>query len=67
MSGFGAFLGKSVLTVNDSGDIIRTKQHRKEWPQMRSSTFRMMGMMRMDGMFMCMRCCAENCHLRTAF
>ena len=34
---------------------------------MRSSTFRKMGMMRMDGMYMCMRSCAEECHLRTAF
>ena len=33
---------------------------------MQSSTFRMMGMMRMDGMYMCMRCCADECHLRTA-
>ena len=34
---------------------------------MRSSTFRMMDMMHMDGMYMCMRCCAEMSHLRTAY
>ncbi len=34
---------------------------------MRSRTFRMMGMMRMDGMYMCLRQRAIESHLRTAF
>ena len=34
---------------------------------MRSCAFRMMGMMRMDGMYMCMRRCVKENHLRTAF
>ncbi len=34
---------------------------------MRNAAFRMMGMMRMDEMFMCMMCRADNSHLRTAF
>ena len=34
---------------------------------MRSRSFRMMGTMRMDGMYMCMRQRVEESHLRTAF